>query len=399
MNGKAPGVDRQRIEVIDALRGLGVLGILAVNASFMAGTLTQAVEPRAWPFPNSGASLAVWGLVHVFFESKFITLFSLLFGVSTYLVGGEPGDARRTATLLRRFGWLALFGALHGGLVWYGDVLLDYAVCGFAVMGLRGWSARRLIAAGVAGFVSGVAFMTLAPALPGFFALILPAAPPAAAAFQGGFAGSLQANLASWAQYRALVAFFTLPYCAPLMLVGLGLFKSGALTGAASPRLYRAAIAVGLGALAVYAASTIAHARAGFADDHGGAWDGLLLNLTSPFVTLGYAAALVLSTRTHAFAWMVRALAPLGRMAFTNYIAQSLLMTMVFYGGRGPGLFNRVDRPGLALVVLAVWAIELAWSHWWLRRFDAGPLEWGWHCLAHARLRPIGRAGRARAIE
>ena len=385
-------MERGRIEVIDALRGLGVLGILAVNASYMAGTFEQAVDVHAWPFPNEGASRGAWLAVHVFFENKFVTLFSLLFGASMYLVGGEPGDAGRNATLARRFAWLALFGAAHGALLWYGDILLDYAVCGFALMGLRGWSARRLVGVGVAALVAGVAFMAFVSTLPAFWALVTPMAAPPAAAFQGTFAGSLRANFATWTAYRGLVAAFTLPYCAPLMLVGLGLFKSGVLTGAASQRLYRAAVAAGLVALLVYASCVIRYARHGFVDELGGGLDGWLLSLTSPFISLGYAAGLILSTRTRAFAWIAPALAPLGRMAFTNYIAQSLLTTMLFYGGRGPGLFDRVDRPGLALVVAAIWAIELAWSHWWLRHHEAGPLEWLWHGLTHGRFKPNRRA-------
>lgn len=382
---------RPRIEALDALRGLGVLGILAVNAPFMAATFEQVVEPRAWPFPNTGASLALWALVHVVFESKFITLFSLLFGVSTWLVGGEPGDAAGTARLRRRFGWLMLFGALHGGLVWYGDVLFDYAICGFVVMGLRGWGARRLVLAGLAGYAAGLALMGAAPALPAFDAWLLPAGAPDAPAFQQGFVDSLQANFAAWTSHRALVAFYTLPYCAPLMLLGLGLFKSGLLGGIGDTRFRRAAIAAGALALAFHAGSTALVVAGGFAGEFGGAWDTSMLEVTSPFIALGYASALLASMRSPRLAWIARGLAPLGRMAFTNYIAQSVLMTGLCYGGRGLGLFDRVDRPGLALAVLAVWALELAWSHWWLRRYEAGPLEWAWRCLTWNRFEPIRR--------
>jgi uncharacterized protein len=148
------------------------------------------------------------------------------------------------------------------------------------------------------------------------------------------------------------------------------------------------AIAAGALALAIVAATTSRYVGNGFADP---GRDGLMLNLTSPFVTLGYAAALILSTRSPRLAWIARALAPLGRMAFSNYLMQSVLMTALFYGGRGPGLFDRVDRPGLALAVLAIWTIQLAWSHAWLRRFDARPFEWAWRCLTRNRMEPIGR--------
>jgi len=373
--------DRPRIAFLDALRGLGVLGILAVNVSFMAATFEQTVVPQAWPFANEGASLAAWFVVHVFFESKFITLFSLLFGASAWLVGGDPGDAVRARALRRRLGWLALFGLLHGAVVWYGDVLLDYAVAGVLVLACRGWSARRLLAAGGLGFVAGLLVMTLAPPLLGLGTLV-PAAPPPPAAFQGGFAGSLQANLVTWAQYRALVAFFTLPYCAPLMLLGLGLFKAGVLGGAAAPRVYRAGLLAGALALALHAAATFDWMRAGFADGGPAARDELLLNLTSPFVAFGYLSALALAGRR-----LTVLLAPLGRMAFSNYIAQSLLVTALTYGGRGPGWFDRLDRPALALVVVLVWALQIAWSRWWLRRFASGPLEWAWHRLTWPRPR------------
>jgi len=367
-----------RIELLDALRGLGVLGILAVNAPFMAAGFEQVVDPRAWPFPEAGASLALWAVVHVFFDGRFITLFALLFGVSTWLVGGEPGDPQGRARLLRRFGWLAVFGVLHGAFVWYGDVLLDYACCGFALMALRGWPAQRLIVVGAWGYVAGVALMTLLPALPAVAALLTPVGVPMPMEFQRGFADSLHANLAAWVGHRVSIAFYTLPYCAPLMLLGLGLFKAGVLTGSAPARLYRGAIgAAGVG-LACIAATTAAYAGSGFVDV---GWDSLVLYATGPFVTLGYASGLVLAARSTRFQWLVHGLAPLGRMAFTNYLMQSVLMTALFYGGRGPGLFGRVDRPGLAVAVLAVWALQLAWSHWWLRRFESGPLEWGWRRL------------------
>jgi len=375
--------DRPRIAFLDALRGLGVLGILAVNVSFMAATFEQTVVPQAWPFPNDGASLVAWFVVHVFFESKFITLFSLLFGASAWLVGGPPGDAARAGALRRRLAWLALFGLLHGAFVWYGDVLLDYAVAGVLVLACRGWSARRLLAAGGLGLLAGLVLMTLAPPLLGLATLVPGAAPPPAA-FQGSFAASLQANVVTWAQYRALVAFFTLPYCAPLMLLGLGLFKAGVLGGEADARVYRAGLLAGAIALALHAAATLDWVRSGFAGGMPAARDELLLNLTSPFVAFAYLSALALARRGR----LARLLAPLGRMAFSNYIAQSLLVTALTYGGRGPGWFDRLDRPALALVVVGVWALQAAWSHWWLQRFASGPLEWAWRGLTWRRRMP-----------
>ena len=119
-------------------------------------------------------------------------------------------------------------------------------------------------------------------------------------------------------------------------------------------------------------------------------------SFTSPFITFGYASLLILSVRTMSFRWVVGFLAPLGRMAFTNYIGQSVLMTVIFYGGRGFALFDHVDRPKLALIVIGVWAVELLWSHLWLRRFDAGPLEWVWRVLTYNRISPIRKRSNLR---
>jgi uncharacterized protein len=109
------------------------------------------------------------------------------------------------------------------------------------------------------------------------------------------------------------------------------------------------------------------------------------------FATLGYASALML---LHAAVGTsgLWALAATGRMAFTNYLTQSLIMTGIFYGGRGLGLFGQLEWTELAVVVMGVWALQLVWSPLWLSVFSMGPLEWIWRCLTYRRFLPIGRA-------
>ncbi len=218
-------------------------------------------------------------------------------------------------------------------------------------------------------------FSILAEAHPAIYDALMPGHAGKAAAFQGGFAQSLQANISTWAHYRMLGAVFTLPYAAPLMLIGL--VKTGVLT----ERLARVPYVGGIVAGAVAAAGFggfITHSSAAISQTSTARHGTCRINITSPFITFGYASLLILSVRTMSFPWVVEFLAPLGRMAFTNYIGQSVLMTVIFYGGRGFALFDHVDRPKLALIVIGVCAVELLWSHLWLRRFDAGPLEWVW---------------------
>jgi uncharacterized protein len=165
------------------------------------------------------------------------------------------------------------------------------------------------------------------------------------------------------------------------MLLGLGLFKVGALQARAS-RAFLAVIAVGLLCLALQAAVTTREVASGFAFP-----DILLAEavwaLTAPAVTLAYAGGLLLATRGGGP--LARALAPVGRMAFTNYLTQSLIMTALFYGGRGPGLFAELNHTQLWIVVVAIWALQLAWSPLWLSRFRYGPFEWLWRSLTEGR--------------
>ena len=116
------------------------------------------------------------------------------------------------------------------------------------------------------------------------------------------------------------------------------------------------------------------------------------------FVVFGHIGAVMLICRSGAVPWLTRRLAAVGRMALTNYLMQSVLCTTLFYG-YGVGLYGKLDRTGLACVVLAVWAAQLAWSPLWLRYFRFGPAEWLWRSLTYWRLQPLRRAAEPAVAE
>ena len=123
---------------------------------------------------------------------------------------------------------------------------------------------------------------------------------------------------------------------------------------------------------------------------------GALLNPTlSILITLMYASVLILCVQLGVLSVITNALAPVGQMAFTNYVAQSLIMTAIFYGGRGLGLYGEVNREALLAIVAAVWALQLIWSPLWLAKFRMGPLEWVWRRLSYGRPVAIGNAATA----
>ena len=404
MSKQAPTGESERIDILDVLRGIGVLGILAVNAAAFAYPVEAYFNPLNSPFPFEGLSAEVWRVVHVFFEQKFITLFSMLFGVSLFLVGGERDDLERSTLLRWRLFWLALIGIGHGTVIWYGDILLAYAVAGFVVSFARSWSAGRLLVCGVILYLAGAAIEAGAYAL--FTVVPLPPEELARmsedigwrltpaeiqetiAAFGGTFDQSLRANFNVWLEVVWLLFW---PKTYGLMMIGLGLYKVGYLRGKAPAWVHAILVIVGACMLALMNQGATQAMAAGFPMIESlGPWR-LALASGALFATLGYASALML---LHAAVGTsgLWALAATGRMAFTNYLTQSLIMTAIFYGGRGLGLFGQLDLTELAVVVIGVWALQLVWSPLWLSVFSMGPLEWIWRCLTYRRFLPIGRS-------
>jgi len=378
---------KTRIVALDLIRGVAVLGILAVNADGFAAPMPASLNPLAWPFPNEGLTALSFWLMDTLFHEKFVSVFSMLFGVSLFLVGGERGDRTRGRVLARRLAVLFGFGMLHGFGLWWGDILSLYAATGALMFFCRSWGPKTLLAVGLLLF-EGLTLSrmppTAAPPDPAAIAARRASVDAAIAQASSSWAGAYEVNTR---QYLRLLSGYPslLPATLGLMMIGLSLFKSGFLAGRSSTRRYGATIAAAGAALLVISwlcwQKDIAGAPLPAGDT--------VKRLLAPLVGLGYAALLVLLLRGGAGA-VLAPFAAVGRMAFTNYLTQSMIMTTIFYGGRG-ALMGEVDRPALWLLVFGVWALQLAWSPWWLARFEMGPFEWAWRCLTLGRRVPLRR--------
>jgi uncharacterized protein len=396
----APVAAAQRIVTLDVLRGAAVLGILAVNAAAFAlpmMAIEMSSSPSPFPAEANASGVAQW-VVAVFFRQKFVTLFSLLFGVSIFLVGGEGGDAAKERVLRRRLLFLALFGLIHGAAFWYGDILLLYAWSGLFVMMMRSMPAKRLIWIGAG---ATVALATLQAGLM-LLAANFPeamsgggasdgAVAAAIAAYQSGWADAALENLKAWAISQGMSLLMYVFSTIPLMMLGMGLFKAGFFHGRIPTRVYAMLIAGGAVVLAVLGVLEWMEIQAGPEVEATGGW-AMAVASYPLIITLGYASALILAT-TRGVGWLRRALAPVGRMAFTNYLTQTLIMTTIFYMPWGPRLFGQVDYPMQWAIVVGVWALQLIWSPMWLSRFTMGPFEWLWRRLSYGRDLPLRRAG------
>ncbi|MBT2767083.1 DUF418 domain-containing protein [Stenotrophomonas sp. ISL-67] len=386
----APG--KLRIQALDVIRGLAILGILAVNADGFAAPQSASLKPAMWLFPNEGWTAISYWVMDTFFHEKFLTIFSMLFGVSLFLVGGDGSDPKKGRILARRLAILLLFGLLHGFGIWWGDILSLYAVTGFVMLFCRSWQPKLLMGVGVVLYaamaLSAIPAAAYPFASPSVRAEAEAAHTPDPAVLAERKAKTLE-NMAeakaSWVgayqlntkEYVNLLSGnpWLVPQTLALMMIGLSLFKGGFLAGKSSHRRY--VVAIAWGAAALVAAAWLAW-QADVLERPVLGDKGLNL-LLSPAVSLGYVAGLVLLLRSGA-GTLLSPLAATGRMAFTNYITQSLVMTSIFYGGRG-ALMGHVDRPGLWALTIAIWISQLIWSPLWLSRFEMGPLEWVWRSL------------------
>jgi uncharacterized protein len=404
MHGPVPVSQRDRVETLDVLRGFALLGILAMNVRAMAAPFSAYMYPYNL-FDHTGASRAGYLFTSVFFDLKMMGLFSMLFGAGALLYAAKPADGGPPRALwFRRMGWLLAIGLVHAYLIWDGDILVPYALCGSLLLWwVRGWPARRLAAAALAmllvGGSMGVMFGQTWNAMPAEVRaseseLWMPTPEQSReqlAALHGSYLEvvAARAPFAFEAQTFVFLVFF-LWRCGGMMLLGMALWKSGFLDGRRTTRDYRLAAAIGLPiglALAAYGGTRLEAVRYAMPERTlADVWNytGALL------ASIGYAAILILIVRSGALAAVRQALAAVGQMALTNYLMQSAIGAIVFLGW-GFGLAGRVDYAEQLIFVAAVWTLQLIASPLWLRRFRFGPAEWLWRSLTYGERQPMRR--------
>ena len=376
-----------------------MLGILVMNIQSFAMPSAAYTNPTAYG-DLTGVNLLTWAASHLLVDQKFMTLFSFLFGAGVCLFS-ERAEARRGRSAglhYRRMFWLLLIGLAHAYLLWPGDVLVTYAVCGCVVFLLRNRPPATLLVVGlvvmsVASFLS-VSFGLIAPALPAAETADIAAAwAPAAADLEAQLFAYRGAWLAQQGQrvpdalmmHTTVIPVLLLWRAAGVMLLGMALYRWRILDATRSDAFHRRLALIGFGIGVPVVAAGI-----WWNFDSGWSWDRSFF-LGSQFnywgslaMALGYVGLVMLAIRRRWFPALRARLAAAGRMAFTNYLAQTVVCTTIFYG-HGFGLFGSVARWQMLLVVFGVWALELWWSPLVLRRYRYGPLEWGWRTLTYGR--------------
>lgn len=424
-----PVTGSERLVAIDTLRGVAVLGILVMNIYAFAMPFVAYQNPLAYG-GTEWYNLGTWFFTHIFFDQKFMTIFSILFGAGLVMMmtRAEARGSKYGVAWYRRNFWLLIIGAVHGYLIWVGDILFHYAIVGMLIYPLRHRSPRALIIIAsvllligmLLGFAGGTQMKGLqaksaeiivlqesgetlteqqAATLEQWEAMAIFMKPPEEqvaddmAAYTGDYKGIVEHRVPTVQMLQTQGTLgFIIWRVGGLMLLGMALMKLGFVSGERPAAVYRKVMIIGYGAglpLVLFSAWNMQVHE----------WDmswifrvgGIPNYIASILIAFGHIALIMLIVKADAMQRLMPRFAAVGRMAFTNYLMHSIILTTVFYG-YGFGLFGQLPRVWLMAVVAAVLALQLWYSPLWLKHFHFGPAEWAWRSLSYWRLQPLRKA-------
>ena len=406
-----PVAAADRVQELDVLRGIALFGVFVMNMVFFGNEVDHGTEQQLLALPTAGLDYAVREVVGWLMADKANTLFAFLFGLGFYLQMQRAEAAGRDfeRLYLRRLSVLLAFGLIHTFFIFFWDILTLYALAGFLLFALRRASNRLLLVGGlVLALLARTAFELLAD-------MAALGSGPASLPPTGT---RLSCCASSWHSPATIAAWFArLPpsHCTTTVngvllgwiLYALGRFMVGAWVGRKGwlqragdylpgfRRVMAVALPVGLVSEGLIAIIRVYEPGGRLPD-----WDywpvlvDVVHLITAPILATGYLCAIV--TGLHTPAWR-RWLAPfrhVGRMALSNYVAQSFICGLVFTGiGPGLALAGRIGATALLVGVTLAFAGQLLLSRWWLARYRYGPLEWAWRGLTYGawpRCRHVG---------
>jgi uncharacterized protein len=388
--GPVPG--EERITVIDCLRGAALFGILTANMRGFNAPLAAYMDARLmWTWLPDRLMQA---LVDWLVSGKFITIFATLFGIGFAIQMDRAASRQQgVAFYTRRMAVLLLFGVIHSFALWWGDILVSYAICGFFLLYFRNLSQPAVLR------WAHVMYWFLLVLYLGFFMSTLVGAPASPqpdhkiqeaidAYARGSYAQIVAMRAREWANANSFVFFLT--RILGIFLYGLYIWRQGYLRQPAEhldwwKRAQRLGLSIGLiGNLLEVVLEWMFHPNM----MRPTLLTALLLALQSlaiPALSLGYASTLVLLWQDQAWQRRLMPFSYVGRMALTNYLLQSLICTTLFYS-YGLGLYGRVGPLADFFIGVVIYSAQVPFSRWWLSTHRYGPMEWIWRRLTYGRL-------------
>ncbi len=381
-----PIVPSQRIEALDIVRGFALFGVLMLNMVDFSGPV-GSVDP--WVVSTTWWDRTVELLIRVLGEAAFYTTFSFLFGLG-FALQFERAIARG-----ERFSWrfaarlsvLGIFGLIHGFLIWDGDILFQYAIAGFFLLLFA-----RVTSSAAPRWALGFAAFTLAVVTFMFGLLVFFDYEPTSSAdiaaqvtlfSEGGFFDIADERFGGWIEHVLTVAF-GIPWFLSLFLVGLWAVRSGKLANWRNEKPFLVSVLRVSVPIAVLAKGTLAlFILTGAVELSASIGVVLSVFVGGPALGATYVCLVLLALqRLPVGRHPLRHLAPVGRMALTNYLTQSVVAVLFFYG-YGLGLYGRFGVAVTFCFTVAIFGAQILFSRWWLSRFSFGPMEWLWRTLTY----------------
>ncbi len=407
-----PVQQAERVQIVDILRGFALFGILFVNMTIFSRPMQTIVLPNDPSLPSHDRT-ALW-LIYAFGEGKFYSLFSMLFGLGLTLlmVRVEGRGGRFVPLYLRRLIVLLGIGLVHAFLIWAGDILILYALLGFLLLLFRKAKPRTLLiwlgillALPILFNLAVTSLVALGQTIPEAAAQIDQAFAEAERGFQTDLArayqGYISRNYLKVTEQRAydywtmgLSSFWFLGFSVfAMFLLGvyfgkISLFQYLEANRRFFQRMALVGLTLGLGSNLLYATLIMSLSRVYQS------WLLLLANtahtLGAPLLMLGYVSIFCLMALNPPWGKWISILAPVGQMSLTNYLLQSIICTLIFYG-YGLGLFGKVGYAlGIGLTIV-IYLLQIPLSQWWLKRFQYGPAEWLWRSLTYGKRQPMNK--------
>lgn len=394
----------KRLVSIDILRGFAVLGILVMNIQSYSMPASAYLNPSAFE-SLEGNHLWVWLVSHVFADQKFMSIFSMLFGASIIMISSKAKKEQlRSGNLQsRRFLGLLGLGVLHAYLLWSGDVLVAYAICGFLMYYFRTRKSKAL-------FRTGLIFLAVGSAISLLLGYSIPFWEPGQyealrdriwSPDSASIMDEISTYRSNWERQmfmRAPSAFElqtqvfvsdTFWRVSGLMLLGMGFFKKRVFSTKQTKKYYRKMVVYGLGTgLPLVVAGVLLNFHYDWNFKQSFFYFSQLNYWGSILIAIGYIGLVMIIVKAYTQSSLLKRLAQVGRMALSNYLMQSIVCSFIFYG-HGFGLFGDLDRSAQAFMVVVIWIFLIVFSAVWLKFFRYGPFEWLWRSFSYGKIQPI----------
>ena len=381
-----------RIDSLDLIRGVAILGILIMNITSFSQIGMAYLNPKL------GAGIeGINGWIHsfafLFADMRFMSMFSILFGAGMILFvqNIEQKELKPSKYHYKRMFLLLGFGLIHAYLIWMGDILVPYAICGCLVFLIRNWSSRALVTLASVVFMAPVIlnlliYCTLSPTELGeiYDGIWNAESSNEIQAYQSSYLGQMKAR-SQGAYYLETSQFLSegLWRYSAMMIIGILLFRLEWFTAIKGGAYY---LRFGLVFLIIGLVISASGLYLCYERLWEGAWSMTLGHqftyIASFSMALSYISILVFWSTVGHGRRVQNLLKKVGRMAFTNYIFSSVVCTFIFYG-HGLGYFGQFDRLEQWGIVLLVWLLILLLSNWVMSRYRQGPLEFLWRKLTY----------------